>query len=354
MTTPFKPAPPAAADPGYEGLVTAATLAASAGTVIRASRDQSLQDAIGKPAALSELPKFRLPTAAPTRTSLPEDSAQMMAALGWVDGDPIPPEIAATIGPLRAKRQDLKPIAILGLLEPAVLQRLKDAVLSARVGAAAKPSEDMTLQMMEAGPITVPTEEPDSFADKRTEDTGLVPVACRRCGFKNGDPDPVEPTHTDKLNYLLYMRGHTDTFVKSYPLFGGACTLTFRVLTIKELEDLMAQALSDLLNGLIPQSASAYDLHVQKYRLAIGTVEIERDGRVTRVPAIAGNTDAVGGDPTMPVIPRLLSWYTANAIATESLFRVAYQAYAGFNRLVEQLELQATNGDFWQGIDKGN
>jgi len=349
MTTPFKPAPPASADPNYEGIMAAASLAAKAGTVIRASRDQSLQDAVGKPLTATDLPKFRLPVDAAKKPTLPEESMQMMLTLGWVAGDPIPHEIADTIGPIRQKQPHLKAIDLVNGLDPITLQKLKDAVLRARLPVSTQTNADATLQMMEAGPPTI-TDTPDSFADKRTEDTGVLDTACRRCGYKPGDPDPVTPTQDDKLNYLLYMRGHIPSFTKTYALFDGTCSITFRVLRVNEMEAIMTQTASDFDNGQVMRVASAYDFHVQRYRLVLATTGLVQDGTLTRVPSILTDRDSIDGDPTMPVIPRLLAWFTSKVLATESLFRIAYQAYNGFNRLVEQLELQAANADFWQGI----
>ena len=226
-------------------------------------------------------------------------------------------------------------------------------------------------------PIPEISPEPPPFAedipqeaDPQTEETrtlGTLPSVCVHCGWDQSQPTIPEPESQDKQGFLQSVLG-LKVFSKTYTLLGGALQLTFRSLTVKELDALYSAAFAAQKTGLITIAADYYEylnrlrlcLQLQKISSTRSALHISLPPGLTRSanPHAAGFWDeflaekqkaagAENSSDSWDLLTQVQQYVMSEALSTESLQRVVTHACANFNRLVVKLEACVDDANFW-------
>jgi hypothetical protein len=163
----------------------------------------------------------------------------------------------------------------------------------------------------------------------------------------------VEPTDADRISFVATILG-TERFKKTYPLMGGKINVSFRSLTADETDLVFRQMRLDQIKGEILGDADYFG-RLNVYRLAL-MVENISDGQgqiITDVPPIFDipYDEPEFGMPSQTRIVPMVEWFNKEVCTTESLRRVVSQKHREFQRLLEALEAQTGEPDFWRGIE---
>lgn len=342
-----KIAPPASPDKTLTGLAQKFAQF-PAGSVVIGRRGQSLDDATESAAPA---PPRSSPSAA---GSVTPSARAVLEKIGWKPGQPVPPSvIEALSSAVTAAGPGVPAEVAIERLDPELKLRLNHELAAAAFAEAndVDPVDAIEAQarIMEETPAAAAGESEPPAAN-----TGLVSTTCRRCGWGPMHSDPTLPTIDDKQHYLLHVQGHTVRFAKTYPLFDGSVTISFRSLTVAELELVQSQMLKDGAAGKIAGPAD-YGLRHERYRMVASTSSVMRGGKLTVVPppfdpAFAFDEPEDPGVPAGPNMPAISAWFFSEVIPGESLARVCYQTFIEFASLVYHLDARAADSDFWKGI----
>lgn len=242
-----------------------------------------------------------------------------------------------------ARRQELQGAKIPGL---ANARRAADKAASAE-------SQEPVIEVTDKhGPP--PSDRPSSTgADAR-------PTHCQHCSWDLSQPDVIEPAHADKLAFLQCLLGDKP-YVHEYELFGGAVVVTFRTLTMAELDTLYRQVYLDQKAGKFDSELDYYE-KLNRYRLCLqlqkfaavgpgGTVHDLPDGLSRESNPTAEVTWQDGNPPPETggtLLPMIEAHLTSDVLKREAVFRVVNTQCSQFNRLVAKLEAMADNSDFWR------
>lgn len=173
---------------------------------------------------------------------------------------------------------------------------------------------------------------------------------CPNCNHDLSQSVDVEPSDQDKTAFLHTVLGGRP-FVKEYTLMGGNLRLTFRGLTVKELEEVYKQASKDVKDGKISATVDHYEqLNRYRFCLQLSSVETVQPPSLRDLPdgfskETNKNATAFWEDSDLPTIE---NWLSENVLMSESLYRMAHVACANFNRLATKMEAMVDNSDFWK------
>lgn len=195
---------------------------------------------------------------------------------------------------------------------------------------------------------------------------------CPHCDWDLAHPDIPEPSEADKQAFLHTLLGDRP-FVKDFPLYGGAISLTFRSLTIQELDVVYLQTWEDQRAGKILSDLD-YHERLNRYRMLLQLRKVDASvngGVVTELPDGYSKTTnpASTGVWCQPekegelyevfekegvtssrlartILPDIEKWIVEEALKTEHLFRIANTTCNQFNRMVAKLEAMADHSDF--------
>lgn len=189
--------------------------------------------------------------------------------------------------------------------------------------------------------------------------TGLIathPGNCPHCGWDLGEPDDVPVSEADKITFLHSVLGEK-SFVKDYPLFGGAVTATFRSLTGGEIDKVYAQVFHEQKKGEI---GSGMDFHerVNRYRLYLQLVGLKSNSFHHEFPDgfTPETNDTAQSHYSLPTnlpdgetgLRAVEAYVTGTALKHEIVVRTVTNECRRFNRLVSKLEAVADHPDFWE------
>jgi len=200
-----------------------------------------------------------------------------------------------------------------------------------------------------------PVDPAEAARSIRTEDPIAPMENCPHCGWELARPDIPEPDYTEKMGFLsTQMLGDGKPFVKVYELLGGNLKLTFRTLTIREVDACYRQANLDRDRGDV-ESQFDWTEKVNRYRLYLQLQRVQSDNFDHDLPdglskLTNPNAEAFWEFPEDEEQPlRLIeNFYLENVLSSESLCRIAQQHCGRFNRLVAKLEAQVDNDSFWK------
>ncbi len=173
---------------------------------------------------------------------------------------------------------------------------------------------------------------------------------CQHCGWDLNRPDELPLDSTDKYAYLAAILGGPNTrYRKEIDLFGGTVRCTLRWLTSEESDMVSRQITADDQAGQL-RSANEVMARIVDYRTALTLERISCDGSppVVHVMPEAASVPVDKGDETP--LPLMLRYLRSQMLPTETLRRAVGYEYHRFHKLVEKLEANASNPDFWKGI----
>jgi hypothetical protein len=216
---------------------------------------------------------------------------------------------------------------------------------------------------------------PAAAAPLPTTPTPQVPVSetgaasttlshCPHCEWDLAITDVPEPPYRDRLGFLQTVLGECN-FSKEYELYGGQIVVTFRTLTMAELDVVYAQTYHDRGTGKISNELDYYEtmnryrlfLQLQTYRSRDGKVTHDLHDGYSRKTNPNGtsfwvDSDEVTLDPGATHLGDIEQYLMGTVLKTETVFRTVHNTCRHFNRLVAKMEAMVDNTDFWKPTEE--
>lgn len=191
-------------------------------------------------------------------------------------------------------------------------------------------------------------------AKKPEESTHTTKGHCQHCGWNAEIEDTLEVSETDKVNFLQTLLG-LQPFTKTYRLFGDRMHLTVRSLRPDELDACFRQVFIDRQKGRTVNPAEEAE-NLARYKAAFQIVSLVGPGR--NYTAMRNLQEWEGwlehhtlvSDKDDTTARHAWDWFSNNIDTTESLHRVFLGIVVRFNQLVQKLEDNIDNPDFWPAI----
>lgn len=206
-----------------------------------------------------------------------------------------------------------------------------------------------------------------SVPEEPPPETGAdVPMTeCPHCRFPLHMEDIPEPNHHEKMAFLASILAGKP-YLHEHVAMGGILRLTFRTLTLAEIDAIHAQAHRDTQEGRAVTKLDFYE-RINRYRLylQLQSLRVEHKGSA-EPPAVheqphgldletngraashwSSRFERVNGQSILPFIEMNV---TSTILPNEHMFRIAMQACDHFNRTVAKLEALVDNSDFWNAI----
>ena len=214
-------------------------------------------------------------------------------------------------------------------------------------------------------PAAVEEEEPESAVEEEegeVEPGGTLADVCHHCGWDQTEAVIPEPAKSDKLAFLQSILGGIP-FTKRFELFDGNLRVTFRTLTVKEIDLLYESTYEAQQAGKI-QTTSDYYEYLNRLRLHLQLVSVTGKRVSLHHSLPDGLNSAVNSsskqhwdeflkekslykeDVSLPL--QVQDYILDNVLATEQLLRVATFECQKFNRLAAKLEARVDDSDFWK------
>jgi hypothetical protein len=331
---------------------------------------------------------------------------KQLSLLGWKDGDPIPSNLAEKIdevskriqadivGPptglpadfklktpkavdisslsagaqaeLRAFMAEAKALATAQASEQAARAQVEARIPTGahpsvaqalRTSITAQPSAILEFPQAKTGPVQDPEPEIPSMSAPNApvpplempaaSDTSAVqPVThCPRCHWPVAQQLETVPTAEDRQIFVASILAN-DRFRKEYALLGNKLRVIFRSLTAQEAETLYTQLRFDTQAGEIITEGD-FVARLQTYRLVMSTEKLIAVGAVTEVPAALTIKYDQPAEKHETVLVPMTRWFWETVAAQEPVRRVVAKCHQEFQRLVEVMEAQAAEPDFW-------
>lgn len=251
----------------------------------------------------------------------------------------LPPQVAHAVSHLSSLQQ------------PAESHVVNDLVGATPPNFAKKQPPSQPTTAAPPAPEAPPQPAPEHVHDALT---GALPgryTHCPRCAFDLAMEHTADPDEQDRRTFLVAVLAQ-DRFRKQLPIMNGELVITYRSLTAAESKLVLQQLSYDLRSGKIAGEGDYWN-YLVNYRLCISVERItQRDGRVLQlVPEL----NKIPYDPPedgkleTALVP-MDEWFTTTVLPQEPLRRVVAQQHRQFQRLVEALEAQVAEPNFWKGI----
>lgn len=304
------------------------------------------------------------------RPYLSDSTKKQLQAVGWTDGDPLPPDFAQKLTELRSQmlaeaRQEIAdlPQKMAGYVPPVATAPVDITTLP-------KEKQDEIRQWLSSFKEDVQLVEevksspqlPPQQAQPQVQDQIPVqdipeptppraPHICQRCRWPEDVPFDLVVSDEDKRQFVIAILGGT-RFSKQYNLLGGSLQLRLRSLTLQEVA-MLNQQLGYMVRGGVINDNLEYLNYNMLFRTAMGTVQLAagKDVKYTAT-SVETWTPPDDGTPTEDPTPlqKYLKMFT-DSLPSESLMKIVSKTYREFQRLVELLEEMTNDTDFWKGIN---
>lgn len=213
-----------------------------------------------------------------------------------------------------------------------------------------------------------PYEPEDDEESEQEEDDQIRTAAhiCSQCGWDQSLPVIPEPEHRDKLAFLHAVLGHK-VFSKRYSMFGNNLRVTFRTLTIREIDALYQEAYKAQKDGKVQTPADYYE-YINRLRLYLQLIGVSAKTLALHAKLPEGLSVDTHRQATshwdaflreqgnfneeQSLISQIENYMIENVLQTEHLQRTITHECNKFNRLVTKLEACVDNPDFWNETEQ--
>jgi hypothetical protein len=208
-------------------------------------------------------------------------------------------------------------------------------------------------------------EEPEEPEEPEETDGSLRRV-CTHCGWDQEEPVIAEPAAADKLAFLHSILGGA-SFTKRFSMFGDNLRVTFRTLTIKEVDKLYEETYTAQKSGVISTTSDYYE-HLNRLRLHLQLVSVEGKSVALhhKLPmSLSAATNKLETetwetflkeknifDEEQGLVSQMQGYILDNVLTTEQLLRTVTHECQKFNRLAAKLEARVDDSDFWKETDQ--
>ena len=280
----------------------------------------------------------------------------------------------------KAKGQTLEEALIeLGHIKPnqedeVVTLESESVVVEAPIEVAQEPPEvvqnSTEIEVVpEAEPPPMAEEEPEQpTEDEEAQTLGPATVnhMCVQCGWDQSIPVIAEPEHKDKIAFLQAVIGQK-VFSKRYTMFGNMLRVTFRTLTIKEIDSLYQETFRAQKEGIIVTTADYYE-YLNRLRLYLQISSLSATSSALHIKLPEGLTEETHPGvksywdtflrkenklvESKSLVQQISEYVVTEVLKTEHLQRTVTHECNKFNRLVAKLEACVDNSDFWKEIEQ--
>ena len=207
-------------------------------------------------------------------------------------------------------------------------------------------------------------EEPEEAEEpgEPEETDGSLKRVCTHCGWDQEKPVIADPPAADKLAFLHSMLGGA-SFTKRFSMFGDNLRVTFRTLTIKEVDKLYEETYTAQKSGVISTTSDYYE-HLNRLRLHLQLVSVEGKSVALhhKLPmSLSTATNKLETetwetflkeknifDEEQGLVSQMQGYILDNVLTTEQLLRTVTHECQKFNRLAAKLEARVDDSDFWK------
>jgi hypothetical protein len=218
-------------------------------------------------------------------------------------------------------------------------------------------------------PLPPAAEEPETANEPETEDNepltlGSMRAVCVHCGWDQQKPTIPEPEYTEKMVFLQAILGQR-LYTKTTMVFGGKLKITFRTLTVQEIDAMYQEAFRAQKAGIIVSASDYYEylnrlrLHLQLTGLSasVGTLHITLPDGLDR----STNPDAkTVWEEFLPkkegesgsLLEQIQAYILSHVLKTEQLQRIITRECNQFNQLVVKLEACVDDPNFWKETEQ--
>lgn len=243
--------------------------------------------------------------------------------------------------------------------------------LEIKLGAPVTPAEDIEEQIAEPEVVPEaapppPEEEEEKDDEEEPDMPATVNHVCKMCGWDQSIPAIPEPPHQDKIAFLQAVIGQK-VFSKRYTLFGGELKVTFRTLTIKEIDALYQETFKAQKAGVIVTTADYYE-YLNRLRLYLQITSMSATSSALHIKLPDGLTEETHPgvksywksflkeqkkfDDSKSLIEQIADYVIFEVLKTEHLQRAITHECNKFNKLVAKLEACVDNPDFWKETEQ--
>ena len=325
-------------------------------------------------------PGSRLPLS--QDTILLEEDRQILAKVGWKEGDPLPDLsqlgiasdresiLASQIALIRqqAKAEEANPQLpshVKGVDMPQIhdletLSQEKQAEVERTINSMLQQTAGSTLPAPPPPPVASPEAalvDPSVLAFKNLTEQPATPAAapeappaakqqCQHCGWEVTAPDDLVIEPTDKLVYVQAILGG-QRFIKQYPLFGGQIQVTFRMLTVEETQLISKQTDQDARSGRL-ELVSQYLGRWTEYALAAALQRINGHGVTHTFKPVLEAGIQYDEKPGETVLQAYRDYIQKNVLRVDGLYRATALAFQNFMAITSKMADRAQDPSFWQ------
>jgi hypothetical protein len=195
---------------------------------------------------------------------------------------------------------------------------------------------------------------------------GTIKQICVQCGWDQDNPTIPEPDHKDKISFLHSILGHK-VFSKRYTMFGGNLRVTFRTLSIREIDVLYQAAFQAQRDEHILTTADYYE-YLNRLRLYLQLTSFSAKTSALQIKLPEGFTKETHEGANsywddylrkegiynegISLIKQVSDYVIDKVMKTEHLQRTITHECSKFNRLVAKLESSVDNPDFWRETEQ--
>jgi len=195
---------------------------------------------------------------------------------------------------------------------------------------------------------------------------GSIKQICVQCGWDQDIATIPEPEHKDKIGFLQSVLGHK-VFSKKYKMFGGNLRITFRTLSIREIDTLYQAAFLAQKEERILTATDYYEyLNRLRLYLQLTSFSAKTSSLQIRLPEGLSRDTHEGCesywdeflqkegifDKEKALIQQVSDYVIDKVMKTEHLQRTITHECSKFNRLVAKLEASVDNPDFWNETEQ--
>jgi len=306
--------------------------------------------------------KFPLPIGEPVFINKPSPSEKaVLEKIGWKEGDPIPQQLADVIDEIKAEVQEENlpppvPLTTPPLQIPEIktldslpadkrkefenvfatmLAQAKDAM--AQNEAAKKEAAEFFVENAAPGVNEAIAKARQATVGKLEKTTSEVetkqaPKHCEHCGWPYSEKSTVEPTEDDKDAFVQAILGGK-AFQKSYSLYNGKLIFVLRTLTPAWIDEVFAAVRKAATNSSVETIMEARELRARYMAVAM-------------LVAVQRGNERFGCEVHAPIQERFDEIITS-VLPSEVLLRHLIAVATEFRQLVDKLEVNAQNPDFY-------
>jgi hypothetical protein len=282
------------------------------------------------------------PGITPSEESLTQEEIELLQAVGWKSGDPIPEMTDTEYGKLSAANaqseidDDIARVTEECRKRPFRKPSIKP--LDELEGDAREDAEQAfneleqirkRLQRQPGQAVQFVNDLPERKRINSAEQKGEEEI-------KSEEPKS-QISDKDKAAYIACILGELPRFEKTVVLFGGRVKVTFQTLTPAEANSAYAAAVKLYNEGKLTAQFQCQHA-TERFKMALGVKMVERGGNIYKMP-------------TSGTLGARIHYFDNELCGSDTLRQAITKQWLEFGRLVKEMEVQAASPNFFAEIE---